>query len=84
MQYCLMGLGSCFLSTFAIVCSQLNLNIKNLKLTVKNKLNLSLPLNLGNEPVTKGIEFELEVDTQEDKSKIEEAKNIAINTCPAV
>lgn len=83
-QYCLMGLGSCFLSTFAIVCNRLNLDIKKLKLIVKNKLNLSIPLNLGNEPVTKEIKFELEIDTQEDYSKIEKAKNIAINSCPAI
>ncbi len=83
-QYCLMGLGSCFLSTFATVCSQLNLNIKSLKLNIKNKINLSIPLNLGDEPVTKGIEFEIEIETDEENSKIEEAKTIAINSCPAV
>jgi uncharacterized OsmC-like protein len=79
-----MGLGSCFLSTFAIVCSQMNLNIKKLKLIVKNKINLSIPLNLGNEPVTKGIEFEIEIESDEDMSKIEAAKEAAVNLWPAV
>jgi uncharacterized OsmC-like protein len=83
-QYCLIGLGSCFLSTFAIVCSQMNLNVKKLKLIIKNKLNLSIPLNLGNEPITKGIEFEIEIESDEDMSKIEAAKETAVNLCPAV
>jgi uncharacterized OsmC-like protein len=62
----------------------MNLNIKKLKLIIKNKLNLSIPLKLGNEPVTKGIEFEIEIESDEDMSKIEAAKETAVNLCPAV
>ncbi|MCS6955514.1 MAG: OsmC family protein [Candidatus Calescibacterium sp.] len=83
-QYCLVGLASCFLSTFAIVCKELNLNVKSLSVIAKNRMNLSLPLGLDNEKVSEGVEFEIIVDSDDEKERFEQAKNIAISRCPAV
>ncbi|MCS7243353.1 MAG: OsmC family protein [Candidatus Calescibacterium sp.] len=83
-QYCLVGLASCFLSTFAIVCKELNLNVKSLSVVARNRMNLSLPLGLDNEKVSEGVEFEIIVDSEDEKEMFEQAKNIAIGRCPAV
>ncbi len=83
-QYCLLGLASCFLATFSTVCKEMNLNINSVKIIAKNKLNLSLPLGISEEKVSEGIDFEIIVDSFENKEKIEEAKKIALSKCPAV
>lgn len=83
-QYCLLGLASCFLATFSTVCKEMNLNINSVKIIAKNKLNLSLPLGISEEKVSEGVDFEIIVDSPESNEKIEEVKRIALSKCPAV
>lgn len=83
-QYCLLGIASCFLSTFALVCKQMQIDIKKLKIRVENRINLDIPLNLGNRKVSEGIELKIFVDSKESFEKLEEAKNIALKRCPAI
>jgi len=83
-QYCLLGLSSCFLSTFSVICKKMNLNVNSVKVTAKMFLDMSLPLLGENKPVNKGVEFNIFVDSPEDSGKIERAKELALEYCPAV
>jgi len=83
-QYCILGLASCFLSTFSIICKKMELNIRSVKVIAKTTLDLSLPLLGVDKDVNKGFEFEIVIDSSESEERIEEAKRLALETCPAV
>ncbi|MFN4220028.1 MAG: OsmC family protein [bacterium] len=84
LHYCLVGIASCFLGTFATICKELGLNIESLKIRAKNKVNLTLPLGLGDKPVTEGIDLEIIIKSSENPECLEKAKEEALKRCPGV
>src|SRR3989338_5331780 len=50
-QYFLFGLASCFAQTFASIAAEKGIELKQLKIAVENKVNLSKPLGLSDEPI---------------------------------
>lgn len=84
LQYCLFGMASCFLATFATVAYEKGLNIKSLSITAENEINLKRPMAIADEPVVEKIVMSISVDSDESREKIEEVKKIAMERCPAV
>lgn len=84
LHYCLLGIASCFLGTFATICKELGLNIESLKVRARNNINLTLPLGLGNEPVTQGIDIEILLNSPESLEDLDRAKEEALRRCPGV
>lgn len=84
LQYCLFGMASCFLATFATVAHERGLNIKSLSITAENIVNLKRPFGISDEPVVEKIKMTINVESENKPEDIESAKKIAMERCPAV
>jgi len=83
-QFCLFGMASCFLGTFAAIAAEHNLKIDSLEVTAENEVNLKRPLGLSDDPVVEKIKMTIEVKSDEPEEKINLVKEIAMKRCPAV
>jgi uncharacterized OsmC-like protein len=84
LQYCLFGMASCFLGTFASVAAEEKLNVKSLKIIAENEINLRRPLGISDDPVVEKIKMTVEIVSDDPKEKVEEVKEKAMKRCPAV
>ena len=82
-QYCLFGLAACFAQTFASIAAEKGIELKKLKVTAENKVNLSRALGLSNEPIVEGVQLIVEVSNS-DKDKLKEIGQLAKERCPGV
>ena len=82
-QYCLFGLAACFAQTFASIAAENGIELKKLKVTAENKVNLSRALGLSNEPIVEGVKLIVEFSNA-DKDKLKEIGQLAKERCPGV
>ena len=82
-QYCLFGLAACYAQTFASIAAEKGMGLSKLKVVAENKVNLLMPLGLGNEPVVEGVKISVEVSAQ-NNTNLDEIKNLAGQRCPGV
>ena len=82
-QYCLFGLAACFAQTFVSIAAEKGIELKKLKVSVENKVNLSKALGLGNEPIVERVKLLVEV-SDVDKDKLKEIEQLAKERCPGV
>ena len=80
-QYCLFGLAACYAQTFASIAAEKGIELKRLKISVENKVNLSKPLGLGDEPVVENVKL---LVTASGKGDLEEIEQLAKERCPGV
>lgn len=83
-QYCLFGLASCFAQTFANIATEQGVPLNKLKVAAENKVNLSKPLGLGEEPIVESAKLTVEVECGADKNKIKEIEQAALGRCPGI
>lgn len=83
-QYCLFGLAACYAQTFASIAAEKGIELKKLKVTAENKVNLSRALGLGNEPIVEEVKLSVEVLSEAEKDKLKEIENLAKERCPGV
>lgn len=84
LQYCLFGMASCFLATFATVSYEKGLKIKSLSVIAENTVNLKRPFGISPEPVVERIKMVVNIESDNKPEEIEEVKKIAMERCPAV
>ncbi len=82
-QYCLFGLAACFAQTFASISAEKGIELKKLKVSAENKVNLSRALGLSDEPNVERVKLLVEV-SDVDKDKIKEIEQLAKERCPGV
>jgi uncharacterized OsmC-like protein len=83
-QFCLFGMASCFLGTFAAVAAEHNLKVDSIEVVAENEVNLRRPLGLSDDPVVEKIKMTVHIKSDEPQEKINLVKEIAIKRCPAV
>ena len=83
-QYCLFGLAACFAQTFASIAAEKGIKLEKLKVSAENKVNLSMALGLGNEPIVEKAKLSVEVLSKADKNKLKEIEELAKQRCPGV
>lgn len=83
-QYCLFGLASCFAQTFASVAAEKGIKLDKLKIAAENKVNLSMALGLGNEPIVERVKISVEVSSEAEEDKLKDIENLAKQRCPGV
>ena len=83
-QYCLFGLAACYAQTFASIAAEKGIELKKLKVTAENKVNLSRALGLGNEPIVEKVKLSVEVLSEAEKDGLKEIENLAKERCPGV
>lgn len=83
-QYCLLGTATCFAGTFAAVAAEKNIEIGALTVAVENKMNLSQPLGLSEEPTVEGVSVTVNVESSAPAAEIEECQRLALARCPGI
>ncbi len=85
MQYCIAGLTSCFIATFASVAAAQGVKLTKLKVRSNCSINFAKTLDIADEPITESINFEIEAESENaDKKKLEELVKMAEERCPAI
>ena len=83
-QYCLFGLAACFAQTFASIAAERGIKLDKLKVIAENKVNLSMALGLGNEPIVEKVKLSVEVSSEAEKGRLKEIEELAKQRCPGV
>ncbi len=83
-QFCLLGIASCFSATFATIANEEGLDIEQLIVSAENRINFSKILDLSEEPVVDRIFININIKTKSDKNLIEKVKELSLKKCPAV
>ncbi|TET43850.1 OsmC family peroxiredoxin [candidate division TA06 bacterium] len=83
-QYCLYGLAACFAGTFVNLAAMERVDLKSLKISVRNQMDLTRTLGLSKNPIVQGVEVVLKVKTDAPREKVEELEALARERCPGV
>ena len=85
MAYCVAGITSCFIATFVTVASSKGIRLSKLNVNAQCNINFAKTFDIADEPITEGIEFQIEAESQDaDKQQLEEMIGLAEKRCPAM
>ena len=85
MAYCVAGITSCFIATFVTVASSKGIRLSKLNVNAQCNINFAKTFGIADEPITEGIEFQIEAESQDaDKQQLEEIIRLAEKRCPAI
>ena len=85
MGYCVAGIASCFIATFATVVASQGIRLTKLNASVECTINFAKTFDVADEPITEGITFKIEADGDNaDKSELQQLLKIAEKKCPAM
>ena len=85
MAYCVAGITSCFIATFVTVASSKGIRLSKLNVNAQCNINFAKTFDIADEPITEGIEFQIEAESQDaDKQQLEEIIRLAEKRCPAI
>ena len=85
MAYCVAGIKSCFIATFVTVASSKGIKLSKLNVNAQCNINFAKTFDIADEPITEGIEFQIEAESQDaDKQQLEEIIRLAEERCPAM
>lgn len=85
MAYCVAGITSCFIATFVTVASSKGIRLSKLNVNAQCNINFAKTFDIADEPITEGIEFLIEAESQDaDKQQLEEIIGLAEKRCPAM
>ncbi len=78
MAYCVAGITSCFIATFASVGASQGVTFTRLVVNTECMINFVKTFDLADEPITEGINFEIEAESENaDKQKLRELVKMA-------
>ncbi|HXG74312.1 MAG TPA: OsmC family protein [Candidatus Nitrosotenuis sp.] len=85
MAYCIAGITSCFVGTFAGVAASQGVRLEKLGVSTQCNINFAKTLDVADEPIVNGIEFILDAKAENaDRSKLEHILGMALERCPAM
>jgi uncharacterized OsmC-like protein len=83
-QYCLFGLGACYLSTFASAAVAQGVELDELKITVECKMDLHKQLGLSDENIIEQARFVVQARSNAPADQLRKVKEQADKRCPGV
>jgi uncharacterized OsmC-like protein len=84
MAYCIAGITSCFLATFASVAAMQGIRLTKLKSTTECNINFAKTFDVYDEPITETISSQIEAESDNaDKEKLRHILRMAEERCPA-
>ncbi len=83
-QFCLYGLAACYAGTFASAATIEGVELRELRVVIENKIDLTRTLGLSENPIVEGVKLELYVKSDAPKEKLDEIKRLADERCPGV
>jgi uncharacterized OsmC-like protein len=85
MAYCIAGITSCFIATFATIASSQGITLSKLNVRSECNINFAKTFDIADEPITEGINFEIDAQSENaDNQKLQEILAIAEEKCPAM
>lgn len=85
MAYCVAGIASCFIATFATVAASQGVILTRLDASVECNINFAKTFDVADEPITEGITFKIDADSDNaDKSILGRLLKLAEERCPAM
>lgn len=85
MAYCVAGITSCFIATFASVAASEGIRLTKLNVSTECNINFAKTFDVADEPITEGISFQIDAQSDNaDKKKIEEILKMSLERCPAM
>lgn len=85
MAYCIAGITSCFIATFATIASSQGITLSKLNVRSECNINFAKTFDIADEPITEGINFEIDAQSEDaDNQKLQEILAIAEEKCPAM
>ena len=85
MAYCIAGITSCFIATFATIASSQGITLSKLNVKSECNINFAKTFDIADEPITEGINFEIDAKSENaDNQKLQEILAIAEEKCPAM
>ena len=67
MAYCVAGITSCFIATFVSIVSSQGIKLEKLNVNAECNINFAKTFDIADEPITEGINFEIDVKTAGDE-----------------
>src|SRR6476619_3129756 len=85
MAYCVAGIASCFIATFATVAASQGIRLTKLNASVDCGINFAKTFDVADEPITEGITFRIDAESDNaDKSELRRLLKMAEERCPAM
>ncbi|MHB8603098.1 MAG: OsmC family protein [Nitrosotalea sp.] len=85
MAYCVAGITSCFIATFASVAASEGIRLTKLNVSTECNINFAKTFDVADEPITEGINFQIDVQSDNvDKKKLDEILKMSLERCPAM
>lgn len=85
MGYCIAGIASCFIATFATVAASQGVRLTKLNASVQCDINFAKTFDVSDEPITEGITFKINAESDNpDKSELQRLLKMAEERCPAI
>ena len=85
MAYCVAGISSCFIATFATIAASQGVRLTKLNASVECGINFAKTFDVANEPITEGITFRINAESDNaDKSELRRLLKMAEERCPAM
>lgn len=85
MAYCVAGITSCFIATFASVAASQAVKLTKLKVNAECNINFAKTFDVADEPITEGINFQIDAQAENsDKQRLQEILRMAEERCPAM
>jgi len=91
MGYCMVGITSCFVTTFVSILSSHGIKLNKLRINAECNINFAKTFDISDEPITEGINFEIDIDKNEDEGdntandqKLIQLLTMAEERCPAI
>lgn len=84
MLYCLYGLASCYVATFATIAATMGVELKRLGVAVESDVDFAPVFALSEEPIIEGMRVTLSVESDAPEEKIMEIEALAAQRCPGV
>lgn len=85
MAYCVAGMTSCFVSTFATVAATEGVELTSLKVNAQCHVNFAKAFEVADEPIIEGIDIVIEASSgNADMDRLERLLRKAEELCPAI
>jgi len=82
LQYCLYGLAACFATTFIATATNENVELKSLRVTAENRVDLRKQLGLSKESIIQRVGLKVQIEADVPQSTIERLLKLAEERCP--
>ena len=81
-QYCLYGLAACFASTLVATATNEKVELRSLRVTAANRVDLRKQLGLSRDPIIQNVKLKVHVEADATRAALERLVKLAEERCP--